>query len=141
MICETTKLSEMERQLQHFLKNKMFEAHHMNWGLKGSFSKEWDESVWLIDYSGEIIYYEVYTDGTFKMPVSRILQFSEMRKLKTLINRAMKNKKTVDACDGTGWKMNTYNKNGTIKNSFSGYIDGLRKYDKLSEYLYSIINF
>ena len=44
MICETTKLSEMERQLQHFLKNKMFEAHHMNWGLKGSFSKEWDES-------------------------------------------------------------------------------------------------
>ena len=134
------QLNEMEQQLQKFIKNKMFEAHHMNWGLKSGFSKKWDETVWLIDYSGEIIYYEIYTDGTFKMPSQKILQFSEMQKLTALIKQAMENQKTVEACDGTGWKMNAYNKNGTIKKSFSGYIYGIQEYEKLSEYLYSIIN-
>lgn len=135
-----TESSEMEQQLSKFIENKSFSARHMNWGVESSFAHEWSETVWAIDYDGSVTYFIKYTDGMCSMPSMVKLGNDEMKELIKIFKKALKKHEKVYCCDGEGWEIISYDKKGNQNGYFGGYIYDILELERLSNYLYSIIN-
>ena len=108
-------------------KYMIFRAINSNWG-----QSSWLEGTW------KRTEYKVYSDGTIwskadfcydnpesfwgklSQPVEELMNPENFRELKQILNRDFEQAKTVDGCDGDGWEMISYEKDGSEWHTLSG---------------------
>lgn len=120
----------------------IFWAKNMNWGSISLSEGTWrnteykvysDGSVWSkADFSA------VNSDsfwGKLSQPVEEQMDQEMFRQFKQILNREFENTKTVNACDGEGWEMISYEQDGSEWHKISGHIYGVSVLERIAEIL------
>lgn len=129
-------------QIQGEERHLIFNAKNMNWGQICRMEGNWLSTE-----------YKVYSDGSIwsradfccdnpdsfwgklSQPVEEQMDPERFRELKQILNREFEQAKTTDACDGDGWEMISYEKDGSEWHKISGYIYGVPVLERIEQLL------
>ena len=138
-ICEEEKniLVEMINEFLEFLKIKVFEISHYNFGVMGP--HDWNHTIWEI-YEDHSIVKKDYYNGEFgiaeeatERKCNMIIKDNDFYELKKLFELAKTIEDTVDACDGDAWGFSYYENNNLVWSRDVSYIYGIRVLEEISK--------
>ena len=120
-------------------KNILITCEKMNWGIKSVNSGTWLSTKWVIYADGTIIQKTQYDSCRFRNQEAKIYTNTNkldeicFNKLKLWIKDVLPVAVLHDGNDGTGWKITSFDSNGSVLHKIVGYIYNDSIFDTLLE--------
>jgi len=141
-IREKVKLGQSVSLTQNHDKYLLFCAKNMNWGSISRTEGTWRNTEYKVYSDGSVWSKADFSSddsdsfwGKLSQPVEEQMEPELFKELKQILNREFEKAQTSNACDGEGWEMVSYEKDGSEWHKLSGYIYGVPILERIEQIL------
>lgn len=116
-----------------------FQAEWMNWGMIYALSDTIIKRRWTVYSDGKVQATVEYCRSGISGIKEIKLKPEEMQELVSLVNNGFLSCEAYqECCDGEGWEMTLFDKEGTPAHKISGYIYGINELEAIADYFYRL---